>query len=80
MIVTNPKPLVSIIMNCYNGEKYLRTALNSIINQTYDNWEVIFWDVSTSTRCKSILHSFSEKFKYFNIEKRKIYITPEMRR
>ena len=42
MIVTNPKPLVNIIMNCYNGENISGTALNSIINQTYDNWEVIF--------------------------------------
>lgn len=72
MIVRNSKPLVSIVMNCYNGEKYLRTALESIINQTYDNWELIFWDVSTSAKCKSILHSFNEKkFKYFNSGKKK---------
>ena len=38
------KPLVSILMNCYNGEKYLRETLNCVINQTYKNWELIFWD------------------------------------
>ena len=35
------KPLISILMNCYNGEKYLNEALNSVINQTYKNWELV---------------------------------------
>ena len=35
-------PLVSIIMNCYNGEKYLFESVNSIINQTHKNWELFF--------------------------------------
>ena len=38
------RPLVSIIMNCFNGETYLNEALKSILNQTYKNWELIFWD------------------------------------
>ena len=75
MISPNPKPLVSIIINCYNGEKYLYEALNSIVKQTYDNWEVIFWDVSTSIKCKNILYGFNEKkFRYFNSgEKKNLY-------
>ena len=36
--------LVSIIVNCYNGEKYLKETLKSIQNQKYNNWELIFWD------------------------------------
>ena len=36
------RPLVSIIMNCFNGETYLNEALKSILNQTYKNWELIF--------------------------------------
>lgn len=60
-------PRVSIIMNCYNGEKFLNQALDSIIKQTYVNWEVIFWDVSISDKSKTILENYHEKrFKYFN--------------
>ena len=63
---------ISIIINCYNGEKFLKQALDSIIQQTYINWEVIFWDVSSSDKCKKILETYKEKrFKYFNLGNKK---------
>ncbi len=65
-------PRISIIMNCFNGEKFLKQALDSIIYQTFKNWELIFWDVSTSDKSKKILESYKEKrFKYFNIGTKK---------
>lgn len=36
----NNNPLVSVIMPVYNGEKYLREAIESILNQTYKNFEL----------------------------------------
>ena len=64
------KPLVSIIMNCYNGDKYLNEALQSIINQTYKNWELIFWDNLSSDNSKKIFKKYNDKrFKYFLAEK-----------
>ena len=38
------KTLISIIVNCYNGEKYLKDTIQSVLNQKYQNWEMIFWD------------------------------------
>jgi glycosyltransferase involved in cell wall biosynthesis len=35
---------VSIIMNCYNSDKYLADALDSVLTQSYPDWELIFWD------------------------------------
>ena len=32
-------PLVSIIINCLNGEKYLANAIKSVLDQTYKKWE-----------------------------------------
>ena len=59
-------PLVSIIVNCFNGEKYLNEALMSVLNQSYKNWEVIFWDNQSSDNSKDIFNSFKNKrFKYF---------------
>ena len=47
-MLNSDKPLISIMMNCYNGETYLRDAIDSIYAQTYQNWEVIFWDNSST--------------------------------
>ena len=59
-------PVVSIIMNCYNGEKYLRQALDSVVAQTYLNWELIFWDNKSTDRSREILKSYGEpRFRYF---------------
>ena len=54
-------PLISIIVNCFNGEKYLKRALESIINQTYNNWEVVFWDNQSSDNSKKIFSEFKDK-------------------
>jgi len=62
--------LVSIIVNCFNGEKYLNEALTSVLNQSYKNWEVIFWDNQSSDNSKDIFNSFKDKrFKYFYADK-----------
>ena len=62
--------LISIIVNCYNGEKYLKQTLESIQKQNYTNWELIFWDNQSTDNSKAIFDSFNEpRFKYFYSEK-----------
>ena len=58
-------PLVSIIINCYNGEKFLAEAINSIYSQTYKNWEIIFWDNASNDNSASIAKSYDKKIKYY---------------
>ena len=60
------KPLVSIIINCYNGGKYLKEAIDSVFSQTYKNWEIIFWDNHSQDNSVEILNSYNDKrIKYF---------------
>ena len=54
MIQKKQEPLVSIIVNCFNGERFLRQALDSILSQTYQNWEVIFWDNQSTDKSAEI--------------------------
>lgn len=59
-------PLVSIIVNCFNGEKFLKRCLDSIINQSYQNWEIIFWDNLSKDKSKNIVNDYLKyPLKYF---------------
>lgn len=55
------EPLVTLLMSVYNGEKYLREAIESILNQTYRNIEfLIINDASTDNSAK-IIQSYTDK-------------------
>ena len=58
-------PLISVVINCYNGETFLKNAINSIYAQTYRNWEIIFWDNASTDSSADIAQSYDEKIRYF---------------
>ena len=63
-------PVVSIVMNCFNGEEFLIDALNSILNQKFLNYEVIFWDNRSTDKSSNIFKSIKDKrFNYFLADK-----------
>ena len=60
------QPEISILMNCFNGERYLREALDSILNQTYSNWELIFWDNQSTDNSAAIVKGYNDsRIKYY---------------
>lgn len=62
----NEQAFVSVIINCYNGDKYLREAINSVLAQTYKNWEIIFWDNQSIDQSAEIYKSYNDpRLKYF---------------
>lgn len=54
------EPLVSVVINCYNGEEYLSQALESVLAQTYTNWEIIFWDNQSTDKSAEIFNSYTD--------------------
>jgi len=53
-------------MNAFNGEKYLREALDSVLKQSYANWELIFWDNQSTDKSSEIFLSYDDdRLKYF---------------
>ena len=65
--MTKNKILISIILNCYNGERYLKEALESINGQSFKNWELIFWDNRSTDNSKKILLETIKNKKKLNI-------------
>jgi glycosyltransferase involved in cell wall biosynthesis len=63
--VINVNPAVSVIINCFNGDKYLYEAINSIYKQTYKDWEIIFWDNQSTDDSAKIAQSFDHRVRYF---------------
>lgn len=56
----NPK--ISIIMGIYNCEDTLAEAIESILNQTYTEWELIMCDDGSKDQTYKLAHSFKEKY------------------
>lgn len=54
------KPLVSIIVPTYNDEKYISETINSILSQTYKNFEIIVVDDCSTDKTVVILDSFND--------------------
>ena len=63
--------LVSIIINCYNGSKYLSESIKSALNQKYQNIEIIFYNNCSKDNSKYIYNSFKDgRLKYFKSKKK----------
>lgn len=58
--------MVSILLNCHNGEKYLRETVESVFRQTYTDWELIFYDNCSTDRSREILEKHRDsRVRYF---------------
>lgn len=59
--------LISIALCTYNGEKYLHEQLDSLVNQTYPNLEIIIVDDRSADRTISIIKSYQEKYSFIKL-------------
>lgn len=55
------KPLVSIIMPSYNCEKFIGEAIESVLQQTYDNWELIIVEDASEDNSLELIHTYHDK-------------------
>ena len=55
------QPLVSVIMPVYNCERFLTEAIESVISQSYLNWELLIVDDGSKDKSVSIIQSYAEK-------------------
>ena len=51
--------LVTVITPMYNSGKYIEETLNSVISQTYENWELFIIDDGSSDNCVELVSDFT---------------------
>lgn len=57
--ITNPRP-VAVLMATYNGEKYLRAQIDSILSQTFYDWTLFIQDDGSTDTTVDIIHSYQD--------------------
>jgi len=60
---TSPRPLVSVCLPTYNGEEFLAQAIDSVLAQTYGNFEVIVLDDCSSDRSFDLIKRYAARDK-----------------
>ncbi|MCP2038971.1 glycosyltransferase [Chryseobacterium sp. HSC-36S06] len=60
-------PLVSIVVPCYNVEKYVEACVDSVLKQDYQNWECILINDGSSDHTLEIIKSFETKDQRFQV-------------
>ena len=68
-------PLVSVLMPVFNGEKFLREAVDSILSQTFTEFEFIIIDDGSTDKTKEIIYHYKDpRIQYFSYNKNKGFI------
>ena len=65
--MTDAQKLVSVIIPIYKAEKYLPMCVDSVLNQTYQNLEVILVDDGSPDNCPAICDEYAQKDKRIRV-------------
>ena len=60
MKITSTPPLVSVLLNCYNAEQTISKSIESVLKQTYSNFELVIWDDGSTDNTYSIIKSYKD--------------------
>ena len=58
-------PEISLIINCFNEAKFVRETLDSVFSQTFQDWEIVFWDNASTDGSGEIATGYGERVRYF---------------
>lgn len=68
--------ICSIVVPTYNGEKYLKRALDSALNQTYKDFEIILIDDGSTDSSPQICDEYGSKYDFIHVFHQKIWVLP----
>ena len=55
------KPFVTVLMSVYNGDSFLESAIESILNQTYEDFEFLIYDDCSSDNTAQIINKYQNQ-------------------
>lgn len=58
-------PTVSVIINCFNESEFVGEAIDSVFAQTFQDWEIVFWDNASSDGSGDIAAGYGNKVRCF---------------
>ena len=61
-ITFNIQPQISVILCTYNRAKYLNDCINSVIHQTFENWELVIVDDGSEDNSFDVIQPYIQKF------------------
>lgn len=70
--LSNLEPLVSVITPAYNSQEFLRQTIESIVDQSYKNWELILIDDASSDDTVNIINKYVSEFNNIRLIKNKV--------
>lgn len=59
--MSHTNPLISVFIPYYNDEKFLKESIESVLNQTYENFELILLNHNSQDSSREIAHSYNDK-------------------
>ncbi len=65
----NDNPLVSVVIPVHNGEKYIKESINSCLNQTYTNIEIVVVDDASTDSTVELLKEYGNQINVISVEK-----------
>ena len=54
-------PLVTVLIPVYNGEKFLAEAIDSVLNQTFSDFELLIVNDCSTDKSRNIINSYQDK-------------------
>ncbi len=74
-MTSESQPLVSVITPVYNGEEYLSECIESVLAQSYDNWEYCIVNNCSTDRTLEIAESYAKKHKQIRIHNNSEFVS-----
>lgn len=69
------KPKISVLMSCYNHERYVAVAIESVLAQTYQDFELIVVDNGCTDDSYEVIKKYEDKLKSIRLEKNDIVLS-----